>query len=171
MLYSFVTILMSTWHTVRNQQPMYTVEFEVIGHSGKDMVSTKAVTVGPKWSPHHSSQNKGSHQHLYRECLLDRSDTIQSMRESLASHWIHVNLLLVSMKDTPLASKWYIPSHQQKWGKQMLQRIAEETSLPEMSYDEYDADDLRDHLLDLGGAEGISRMSLTWNKFSVKYIA
>lgn len=43
----------------------------------------------------------------------------------------------------------------------MLQRIAEETSLPEMSYDEYDADDLRDHLLDLGGAEGISRMSLT----------
>jgi hypothetical protein len=49
--------------------------------------------------------------------------------------------------------------------------IAELPPLPEMSYDNYDADDERDILSDLGGTEHILPDSLKHTEFSLKQIA
>jgi hypothetical protein len=50
-------------------------------------------------------------------------------------------------------------------------RIAELPSLPEMSSDDYDAEDESDRLSELGGVEGKPAVSLKQTEFSLKQFA
>jgi hypothetical protein len=62
-----------------------------------------------------------------------------------------------------------MPTAEQR--KTDVARIADLPPLPEISYDEYDADDECDHSSDLGGAEGKPPVSLKQTKFSLRQFA
>jgi len=55
-LCSFVITFHSTWPTVHNQPPGQAKDIQVMGHSGKDMTSTKVVMVGFKCFPLHTPE-------------------------------------------------------------------------------------------------------------------
>jgi len=87
------------------------------------MTSTKVVMAGLKWSPLRSFQDKGSHLQVHQECLQDRLETIQSIRQHLPALHLHLDILLAHHGDRPLASQWKDSSHQRNWGKQMSQEL------------------------------------------------
>jgi len=122
-LYSFITSLHLSWHTVPNLPTAQAKDFQVMGHHGKDMTCTKVVTAGLKCSPLRSSQDKGCHFHIHQECLHDRWEIIQSMGHHLPARLLHFNLLPAHLGDTQYASQWYDSSCQWNRGQPMLQRI------------------------------------------------
>ena len=65
-LCSFISTLHSRWHTVRNQPPAQAKNIQVMGHSCKDMTSTKVIMVGLKCTPLPRFQDKGHHLQVHR---------------------------------------------------------------------------------------------------------
>jgi len=104
-LRSFIGTLHSTWHPVRNQPPAHVQDIPVMGHSGKDITSTKVVMVGLKCSPLHRLQDKGCHPQVHRECLQDCLKTIQSIGQHLAALLLNLDLLPVHVGDPRVASQ------------------------------------------------------------------
>ena len=122
-LRTFINILHSTWHTVRNQPPVQAKDFQVMGHSGNNMTSTKVVMAGLKCSPLCRFQDKGPHLQVHWECLQDCRTTIQSIGQHLPSLILHLNLLPVHPGDHRLASQWKHSSCLQNRRTQMSQGL------------------------------------------------
>jgi len=72
-----------------------------MGHRGKDMTCTKVVMGGLKCSPLRSSQDKGRHLQVHRECLQDRRKIIQSISQHLPARLRNLNLIPAHLGDTP----------------------------------------------------------------------
>ena len=121
-LHSFITILHSTWYLVRNKAPVQDKDFEIMGHSGKDMTTTKVVMMGLKWSPLSSVQDKGRHLQVHRECLQDCQETIQSFAQHVPAV-LHLDLLPVHLGDPWLTFQQKDSSCQRNREKQMLQGL------------------------------------------------
>jgi len=117
----FIAILHSTWHLVHNQPPVQAKAFQVLGHSGKDMTSTKVVVVGLKCSPHHSVQDKHHHLQMHQTRLQHHWETIHSICQHLPALQLHLDQLLAHLGDPPLATQWDNSSCQHNHGKLMLQ--------------------------------------------------
>jgi len=95
-----------TWHTtVHNQQPVLANYFEVMGHSGKGMTSTKVVMASLKLFPSRKFQDKGRHLQVHREYLQDCQTTVQSIGQHLPAVLLHLDLFPVHLEDHPLDSQ------------------------------------------------------------------
>jgi len=101
---SVINILHSTWHPVRNQPPAQAKDILVMGHSGKDMTSTKGDMTGLKCSPLRRFQDNGRHHQVHRECLQDCLKTIHSIGQHPPALIFHMNLLPAHLEDRQLAS-------------------------------------------------------------------
>jgi len=73
-LLSFTSILHSTWHIVPKQAPVPCKDFQVMGHIGKDITSTKMVMAGLKCSPLPSCQDNGCHLKVHQKCPQHRQE-------------------------------------------------------------------------------------------------
>jgi len=103
-----ISIPHSSWDTtVRNQQPAQANNFQVVGHCGKDMTSTKVVKMSLKCFPCSSSQNKSRHLQVHWGCPVDCRDVIQSIGQHLPALPLHLEFLLANIGVLPLASQWH----------------------------------------------------------------
>jgi len=116
---SFISTLPSTWHTVGNQPPAQAWSVQVMGHSGKDMISTKVVLLRIKWSPLHRLHNKHCDLQVHREFLQDHRKTIQSISQHLRALILHLNLLSVHQGDPWLPSAQQDSSYLRKYTYQI----------------------------------------------------
>jgi len=94
-----------------------------MGHSGKDMNSSRVVKAGLKCSPLGGYQNKGGHLQVHLECFKDRRKSIQSIRQHHPGLILRLNLLPVQLRDLRWASQWNDCSRLQNRGKQMSQGL------------------------------------------------
>jgi len=106
-LCSFSTIVHRPSHTVRNLLPAQALNFAVMGHSGKDMTSTKVVMVGLKCSALRRFQDKWWPLRLHSDCHQAHWDTIPKICRPHRTPIFHLNLLLIHLGDPPFASKWH----------------------------------------------------------------
>jgi len=103
-LSSFITIVLSTCHTVRYQPPAQVKNIQGTGHSGKDMTSTtKVVMAGLKCSPLHRYKDKGHFLQAHQECLQELWKTIQSIIHHRPALILDLNLLPVCLHEDPIA--------------------------------------------------------------------
>jgi len=94
-----------------------------MGHCGKDMTSTNTVMAGLICTLLGSVHVKRHHPTGCRECLQDHQETIQSISQYLPALLLHLNIVLVHLGDTPVASQWKDSGHQRNCGKPMLQGL------------------------------------------------
>ena len=131
-----------------------------MGHRGKDMTSTKAVMASLKCFPSSSSKGKGRRVQVHQECLQDRWETIQSIGQQLPALLLTPGPLSGGRGRPPISLQtktFLLPAEPRKTD---VTRIADLPPSPEVSYDEYDADDESEDSSDLGGAEGKPPVSL-----------
>jgi len=117
MLYHFTTIFRTMRQQFHNQLPVHAKDFHVIGHSCKDMTTTKVFIAGLICSPHCSFQGKGRQLNINRECPCNCRKTNQSTSQHLPAQLLHLDLVLVHLEDLPFASHWQGPSCQQNCAK------------------------------------------------------
>jgi len=75
-LLSSTTMHHSTWHQAYNQALRQPNDIRVMGHCGKDMISSKDVMVDLKCSTLSDSQDRGRHLHALLECHQHHLETI-----------------------------------------------------------------------------------------------
>jgi hypothetical protein len=93
LLHCFITSLHSTLHTVHNQPAAEVKDTPVMGYSGKNVTSTKAIMVGLECYPFQSVQVMGHHLQVIREFLLDLQKTTSTMGQSLAALILTLDLV------------------------------------------------------------------------------
>jgi len=118
-----ITILHSTWHTGRNQPPVHAKNIQVMGHSGKNMTSTKVGMVGLKWSPLGGFHDKGCHLQVCQESFQDCQKTIQSIGQHLQALILHLDILPAHLEYPQLGSKWTSSSRLQNHSIQMSEAL------------------------------------------------
>jgi len=101
-LLSFTTIRYITWPLVHNKAPVQVNNFQSMGHSGKEMTSTKALMAGLKWSPLGSCLDKGNHVQVHGLFHKHRQETIQSFGQHLPAVHLTQNLLPVHLDLQPV---------------------------------------------------------------------
>jgi len=94
-----------------------------MGHRRTDMTCTKVVMAGHKCSPLCSSQDKGRHLQVHRECLQDHQEIIHSISQHLPAQLLLLNLRLAHLGDILEASRRKDSSRQRNRGKQMSQGL------------------------------------------------
>jgi hypothetical protein len=136
-----------------------------MGHRGKDMTCTKVVMVSLKCSPLRRFQDKGlrvppgpPENHPVNRPILSSSNPPPQPPSGAP---MRLPISLPMKRFQPPAEPW----------KPDVATIAELPPLPEISYDDCDADDASDDLFDWGGAVGKSPASLKQTKFSLKHFA
>ena len=142
-----------------------------MGHCGKDITCTKLVMMGLRCSPLSSSQDQGHHLQVHRECLQDCREIFQSISQHLPARLLHLKPPSGALERHPISllMKRFKPAAELR--KTYVAGIADLPPLPEMSYDECNADDESDNSSDLGGAEGKPPISLKQTEFSLKQYA
>lgn len=120
----FVTIFHSTWHSaVCKQQLTQAEDFQVVGHCGRVMTSTKGVMASLKCSPFCSSQEMGRHPQVQWVCHQDLEVTLWSISQHLSAQFLHLDMLMVSLEDFPLAFQCQGSSCQWKCREQISQGL------------------------------------------------
>jgi hypothetical protein len=139
---------------------------QVMGHSVKDMTSTKVVTASLEFFPSSRSQGEGHHLQVHCECLHDHmghnpvnrpaaSSSTPSGTQGAPSISLPKKLFLlpVEPRSTDVA------------------RTADLPPSSEIPDDDYDTDDESDDLLDLSSAAGKLTVSLKKTEFFLKKFA
>jgi hypothetical protein len=75
-----------------------------MGHRGKDMTSPKVAMVALKCTPLSNSPDRGRHLQVHLECLQDRLETIQSIRQH-CHPLLHTDKFPAHLGDLPFASQ------------------------------------------------------------------
>jgi len=71
------TILLSTWHQIRNLVPVQAKDSKPMGHYGNDMISLKADIVDHKCSPLPRWPDRSCHLQMHHKCLQQHLERIQ----------------------------------------------------------------------------------------------
>jgi len=80
---SFITLPHSTWHQAHNQGVVQPYHIRVMGHCGKDTMSSKKVMVDLKCSALSNSPERGHDLQVHLKCHKHRLETLQSFGQHL----------------------------------------------------------------------------------------
>jgi len=119
---SSTTMPHSIWHQARNPARVQPTNMRVMGHRGRDTISSKEVMVDLKYSPLSNSPDRGRHLQAHLECLPHCLETFQSFSRPLPPRH-HMDKFPVHLEDSPLASQWNDFSRQRNSSGQMLQGL------------------------------------------------
>jgi len=160
----------STWHQTHSQALVRPKNIRVMGHRGKHMISTKEDMVEHKCSPLSNSQNMGRHLQVHLEWLQHRLETIQSfgwplrlplLQDNFPAHMVHPPI--------SLSTKQFQPAEETHTTD--VAGIANLLPMPDISYDQYDAEYESNNSSDFGGAEGKAPISLKQTELTLKQFA
>jgi hypothetical protein len=139
----------STSHQAYNQALVQPKDIQVMGHCGKHMISPKEVMVDLRCSPLSNSQNMGHHLQEHLKCLQQYLEAIQSLSQHLLPV-LHKDNFPAHLGDPPICLRkkhFQLAAETQRTD---VAGIADLPPLPDICYDEYDADYESDNLSDLG---------------------
>jgi hypothetical protein len=139
-------------------------------HTGKDTISPKEVMVDLKGSHLSNSPNRGRHRQAHLESLQHCIGNIPVIRPTSFSSTPYGQLPgAPGRPPISLPTKRFKPAAEPP--RTDVAGIADLPPLPEIAYDEFDADYESDDSLYLGGDEGKAPTSLKHTEFSLKQFA
>jgi len=167
---SSTTVPHATWHQAHNKALLQPKDIRVMGHCGVHMISPKEVLVELKCSSHSNSQDMSHQSQVNLECLLHRLEAIKWFSWHLLSP-LHQDNDLRAPRRPPigLSLKWFQTAAEPR--RTDVAGIADLPPIPDISYDQKNADSESDNSSDMGGAKDQAPISLKQTEFSFKQYA